>query len=71
MNTWRGLGPQPKLRPGGACLRRARIITSHHPESVLGHHRGLPAWSRDSIDHRPTEASSAVAKNAFRTSFIW
>ena len=30
----------------------------------------LPAWSRDSIDHRPTEASSASGENAFQTSSL-
>ena len=67
--SWRGLRPQPNSRPGGACLRRARIMTSHHPESAPGHHCGLPAWSRDSIDQRPTEASSAVAK--MRSGFLF
>jgi hypothetical protein len=44
-----------------ACPRRAVIKTRVQSITTIGHHWGSPAWSRDFVDHRPTEASSAVA----------
>ena len=58
------------LRPGGACLLRARIMTSQSSELPPGHHCGWSAWSRDSIDHRSTEASSRSGENAFVASCL-
>ena len=69
-----------RLRAGGTRLGFATPRRSLPPSSDDHHQKksgtrtwppcGLPAWSRDSIDHRATETSSAVAKIAYR-SLVW
>ena len=53
-----------------ACPRRAMIETRMESMSTFGHHCGPPAWSRELVDHRPTEASSSVASNHKQSSSL-